>query len=409
MTDRSAGVPEISVATARRIALAAGGFGTRRGGASPTKRSLVSLVNRLGVVQVDSVNVLARAHYLPAFSRLGGYDRATLDGALAQAPRQLFEYWGHEASLLPVSTQPLLRWRMARVLDDAWGGMVRVQREHPAVVREVAQCVRAVGPVTISGIEAELAHEHPRPRTGWGWNWSVVKRAVEYLFWAGEISSAGRDATFRRRYAATESVLPAAVLASPTPTPADAQRELVAIAARAMGIATAADLADYFRLDRRATGAALADLVHAGELKLVSVPGWPATYLSAGARIPRKASATALLAPFDPLIWFRPRVQRLFGMRYRVEIYVPRDQRQHGYYVLPFLFGEHLVARVDLKADRASGRLVVAAAHPEPDMPQAAVAGLAAQLSEMAGWLGLGEVEVRAGSPLAEALAGVLP
>ena len=376
------------------MALSAQGFGRPRSSGEPGARAVADVVRRLGAVQIDSVNVLARAQYLPVLARLGPYDRAVLDACSARAPRSLFEYWGHEAALLPVGMHRLMRWRMDRVHDDAWGGMVRVQREQPELVREVAEVVRATGPVTATELEAVFSHIERGEREHWGWNWSAVKRAVEYLFWAGEITSAGRDSAFRRRYAAPEAVLPRAALAAATPSEAEAHRELIGIAARALGIATAADLADYFRMPTAATRTAISELVGAGELLEVAVPGWPATYAPAGFTVPRRIIAHALLAPFDPLIWFRPRTQRLFGMRYRIEIYTPAEQRVHGYYVLPFLHDEELVARVDLKADRASGRLMVQAAHPEGDVRVESVDALARALHEAAGWLALDEVHV---------------
>jgi hypothetical protein len=398
----------LSLEAARRVALAAQGFGRRRPTADPGTRAVADVVRRLGVVQIDSVNVLARAQYLPVLARIGPYDRTRLDDCAGRAPRSLFEYWGHEAALLPVGMHRLMRWRMDRVHDDAWGGMVRVQREQPGLVREVAEVVRATGPVTATELEAVFTHVERGERAHWGWNWSAVKQAVEYLFWAGEITSAGRDSAFRRRYAAPEAVLPRAVLAAPTPTQAQAHRELVAVAARALGVATAADLADYFRMPTAPTREAIRELVEAGELVEVTVPDWPTSYAPAGFRVPRAVEASALLAPFDPLIWFRPRTERLFGMRYRIEIYTPAAQRVHGYYVLPFLHGEQLVARVDLKADRASGRLLVHAAHPEGDVGPQSVAALARTLRETAGWLGLGAVHVAPVGDLAGRLRGEL-
>ncbi len=365
-------------------------------------------MRRLGVVQIDSVNVLARAQYLPVLARLGPYDRARLDDCSGRAPRSLFEYWGHEAALLPVGMHRLMRWRMDRVHDDAWGGMVRVQREQPELVREVAEVVRATGPVTSTELDLVFSHIERGEREHWGWNWSAVKRALEYLFWAGEITSAGRDSAFRRRYAAPEAVLPRAALAAPTPTPAQAHRELVAIAARALGVATAADLADYFRMPTAPTRDAISELLGTGELVEVTVPDWPATYAPAGFSVPRKVPASALLAPFDPLIWYRPRTERLFGMRYRIEIYTPAEQRVHGYYVLPFLHDEELVARVDLKADRASGRLLVQAAHPEGDVRPESVEALARTLTQTAGWLDLAEVHVAPVGDLAGRVRGAL-
>ncbi len=384
----------LSLADARRVALAAQGFDRPRPTGPVGARQLGDTVRRLGVVQIDSVNVLTRAHYLPLFARLGPYDRARFDACSARSPRSLFEYWGHEAALLPVGLHRLMRWRMDRVHDDAWGSMVRIQREQPDLVREVAELVRSSGPMTATDLEAGFVHVERGPREHWGWNWSAVKRAVEYLFWSGELTSAGRDSAFRRRYAAPEAVLPQAVLDAPTPQPAQAHRELVAIAARAHGVATAADLADHFRMPAAATRAAITDLVAAGELMAVEVPGWPPAYAPAGFSVPHRVRGSALLAPFDPLIWFRPRTERLFAMRYRIEIYTPAARRVHGYYVLPFLHDEALVARLDLKADRATGRLLVQAAHPEGVVSTDAVAALAHELTVMAAWLDLPQVSV---------------
>jgi len=398
----------LSLPAARRVALAAQGFGRPRPTGEPGARVVADVVRRLGAVQIDSVNVLARAQYLPILARVGPYDRARLDDCSGRAPRSLFEYWGHEAALLPVGMHRLMRWRMQRVHDDAWGGMVRVQREQPELVREVAEMVRATGPVTATELEAAFTHIERGSREHWGWNWSAVKRAVEYLFWAGEITSAGRDSAFRRRYAAPEAALPRAALAAPTPTQAEAHRELVAIAARALGVATAADLADYFRMPTAQTREAIRELVDAGDLIEVFVPDWPTSYAPADLSVPRRVRASALLAPFDPLIWFRPRTQRLFGMRYRIEIYTPAEQRIHGYYVLPFLHDEQLVARVDLKADRASGRLLVQSAHPEGEVSPESVEALAGTLHETAGWLDLAEVHVAPVGDLAGRLRAAL-
>ncbi len=406
--DRAVPRERLSPAAARRAALAAQGFDRDRPAGPVTTRQLGDVARRLGAVQIDSVNVLARAHYLPFLARLGPYDRALLDACSARAPRSMFEYWGHEAALLPVGTHRLMRWRMDRVHDDAWGGMVRVQREQPELVREVAAVVHDRGPMTATELEAVFAHVDRGPREHWGWNWSAVKRALEYLFWAGEITSAGRDSSFRRRYAAPGAVLPRAVIEAPTPTREDAQRELVLIAAGALGVATAADLADHFRLPVGDARVAIRDLVSAGQLVEVAVPGWQQAYARPDLRIPRTVAAAALLVPFDPLIWYRPRTQRLFGMRYRIEIYTPAEKRVHGYYVLPFLYGEALVARLDLKADRAAGRLVVQSAHAEGAVPAAALEALAQRLDELAGWLGLAQVQVRDAGDLAGRLAPVV-
>lgn len=396
----------LSLAEARRIALAAQGFADKPLDRPVDARALRSRVlDRVGLLQIDSVNVLQRAHYLPTFSRLGSYDTAVLDRLSAYAPRRLFEYWGHEASLLPVELWPLMQWRMERAHDDAWGGMRRIVTERPELVQAVLDDLRTRGPLSAS----QLAHhDDPRGPKGPWWDWSDVKRALEYLFWSGQVTSA-RRVRFERRYDVPERVIPAAILAQPTPAVDDAQRELLRVAARAMGVATEPDLRDYFRLPAAESKARVAELVDAGELQPVSVEGWSApAYLAPGARIPRRVDARALVGPFDSLIWERPRVERLFGMRYRIEIYVPKPKRVFGYYVLPFLLGDQLVARVDLKSDRAGDRLLVQAAHLEPGRGVSAgdvAEPLAAELAGLAGWLGLGGVTVVGAGDLAPALA----
>jgi uncharacterized protein len=379
---------KISAAEARRIALASQGFADPRPSGEPTGRDVRRVLGRIGLIQIDSVNVLERAHYLPLFSRLGPYRRDLLDRSSHYAPRRLFEYWGHEASLIPVTTQPLLRWRMERAHTDSWGGMQRVQREQPELVAEVFAEVAERGPVAAS----DLA-ERPR-RAGPWWDWSDHKRALEWLFWSGQISSARRR-RFERLYDVTERVLPRAVVDAPTPAVEDAQRDLLRIAAHGLGVAAEADLRDYFRLPADEAKLRLAELVEAGELHPVEVEGWGRTqgYLWHRARIPRSVDARALIGPFDPLVWARPRVERIFGFAYRLEIYVPAPKRVHGYYVLPFLLGDRLVARVDLKADRARGVLMVRAEHYEPDSPAEAKEALGEELSVLAGWLGLERVE----------------
>jgi len=395
---------ELSPAAARRVALAAQGFTDRRPRGTPDRRALRRVLDRTGLLQIDSVNVLMRAHYLPAFSRLGPYPTSLVDRAAYTAPRELFEYWGHEASLLPVATQPLLRWRMARAGEHSWGRMRRIAAEQPGLVAAVLAQVRDRGPIAAS----DLAQERPR-RAGPWWDWSDGKVALEYLFWAGAVTTAARRG-FERLYDLPERVLPAAVLATPTPEPADAQRELVRIAARACGVATERDLRDYFRLDVADARARIAELVEGGELLPAAVPGWRSpAYLWPGAAVPRRVSARALLSPFDPLVWERARTERLFGFRYRIEIYVPAPQRVHGYYVLPFLLGNALVARVDLKSDRQAGVLRVLGAYAEPGHPPARVAEeLAAELASMAGWLGLDDVVAAERGDLAALLRAAL-
>ena len=352
------------------------------------------------------MNVLQRAHYLPLFARLGPYDTDMLDRAAWNAPRRLFEYWGHEASLLPVAAQPLLRWRMESAYLDAWGGMRRVAEEHPDLVERVLETVGERGPVAASELAALEGDQ--RRKSGPWWDWSHTKRALEFLFWSGQVTSARRRG-FERLYDLPERVLPRAVVETPTPDVADAQRELVRIAARALGVATERDLRDYFRLPVADARARVAELVEGGELAPVQVEGWgqPA-YLDPGAKLPRSVDARALVGPFDSLVWERPRAERLFGFRYRIEIYVPAPKRVHGYYVLPFLLGDTLVARVDLKADRKAGLLLVQAAHAEPDAPPQTAEALADELELMAGWLGLGGVSVVDRGDLAPALRPAL-
>jgi uncharacterized protein len=371
----------LSSADARRVALAAQGFAEPR---RHDGRAIRRLFDRVGLIQIDSVNVLSRAHYLPGFARLGPYDRGALDRAAHYAPRRLFEYWGHEASLLPVELHPLLRWRMARAHDEAWGGMRRVARERPELLNEVLEQVREHGPLAAR----DLAEERPRPSGPW-WDWSESKKAIELLFWSGEVTSARRR-NFERMYDLPERVLPKAVLDAPTPSEEDAQRELIRLAAVAMGVAAEPELRDYFRLPVAGFRARLAELVEAQELLPVEVEGWdrPA-YLHRDARIPRRVDARALLGPFDNLLWERTRVERLFGFRFRLEIYVPKPKRVYGYYVLPFLLGDRIAARVDLKADRHAGLLRAQAVHLEPGAPPETTGALREELELLAGWLGL--------------------
>ena len=376
----------LSADEARRLALGAQGFAEPR---RADGRALSRVLARTGLLQIDSVNVLQRAHYLPVFSRIGPYDTAALDRLSHYAPRRLFEYWGHEASLLPVALWPLLQWRMARADRDAWGGMSRIAREQPALVERLLETVRDRGPghgvVAGRGRSARQARDvglvgrQARPRV------AVLERP-DHL-------GAAPDELRARSTTCPSGCSRAAIHAAPVPPADEAQRELLRRSARALGVATETDLRDYFRLPTEDTRLRLAELVEAGDLLPVTVAGWrrPA-YLDPGARIPRHVDARALLAPFDPLIWERARTERIFGFRYRIEIYVPAPKRVHGYYVLPFLLGDRLVARVDLKADRKAGVLRVQASHLEPGAPPETAAELGAELERMAAWLGLERV-----------------
>ncbi|MFI4965904.1 MAG: winged helix-turn-helix domain-containing protein [Caulobacterales bacterium] len=393
---------KLTAGEARRIALAAQGFGTPRPDGPVGRRQLLKLIDRLGVVQIDSVNVVSRTHYLPAFSRLGAYPRALLEEVAWGRKAPLFEYWAHEASLLPLASQPLFRWRMQDARDGVglWKGVARFRRERADFVEKVLAEIAARGPLSAS--ELQMGH---KGEGGW-WGWSDAKRAVEGLFWTGELTTATRRGTFERVYGLPEKVLPRAIIGLPTPPREDAQRELLRIAARAMGVATAKDLRDYFRMPVEGARARLAELVEDGSLLTVTVKGWrdPA-YLDPAARRPRRIDAQALLSPFDNLIWFRERTERMFGVRYRIEIYTPAHKRTHGYYVLPFLEGDALTARVDLKADRKAGVLIVQASHAEPWASDATPVRLAAELKLMASWLGLSSVRVERRGDLAGALA----
>jgi len=390
---------DLSARQARRIALAAQGLAARRPQGPVGRPELRELATHLGAIQIDSVNVLARAHYMPAFSRLGGYPLTLLEEEAWGKRPSLFEYWGHAASLMPLTQQPLMRWRMQRTQDRRGGHWGTFAQDRKDYIGRVLAEVERRGPVT----GGDFA-EGPR-KSGW-WNWSNGKLALEWLFAAGLIATKTRRG-FERVYDLTERVLPRAVLAQPTPAEADAHRALLMIAARALGVATEGDLRDYFRMPVAETRACLADLVEAGELQPVRVEGWrQRAYLAADAHITRTLAASALLSPFDNLIWRRERTERLFGARIRLEIYTPAHKREHGYYVLPFLLGETIAARVDLKADRKARCLLVQAAHLEPGAERAAtVASVAAELARLAAWLDLRAVAVAKKGSLASRLA----
>lgn len=381
----------LSISEARRVALAAQQFGAGNGSVRGVQ-TLASLVRKLGLLQIDSVNVLVRSHYLPLFSRCGAYAHGLLDrAAYDERRRVLFEYWGHEASLLPLELYPLLRWRMERAKrgEGTWGRLKRYASEHRSLVNAALVQIREHGALGASELEAA-----GKSSGGW-WGWSQGKEILEWLFWTGEVTTARRR-NFERLYDLTERVLPPAILAAPTPSKQEAQRSLMTIAARALGVATLRDLRDYFRLPAADAAERLKELVEAGVMVPVSVENWKQqAYLFAQARMPRNVDAQALLSPFDSLVWERQRTERLFDFVYRLEIYTPAHKRQHGYYVLPFLLGDRLVARVDLKSDRQRNRLQVKGGSVEAHVaPKQVVAPLAAQLEALAEWLGLEKVEV---------------
>jgi uncharacterized protein YcaQ len=400
-------VRELRAAQARRVALAAQGFTDPRH-TVPTMRTLDRTLRRTGVLQVDSVNVLQRAHFMPLWSRMGAYDPDLLARAQvgrARTPRRLVEYWAHVQALMPVELWPYLEHRREhyRRRRRKWGPAVA-----EGLPERLAERIRDQGAATARDLDdgAERSREH------WGWNWSEARRALDFAFMVGDLAIAGRTAQFEPVYDVPERVLPAPVLVGPALEPADQHRELVRRAARSHGVASLRCLADYYRMRVDEVRPAVADLVDAGELEPVRVEGWqrPA-YLHAEATLPRRVRARALLSPFDPVVWERERTEALFGFHYRIEIYTPAEKRVHGYYVLPFLLGDRIVARVDLKADRRAaggGLLRVRAAHVEPGAPEETADELAAELRELAAWLGLADVDVEPHGALAASLTSAV-
>ncbi|MFC5141391.1 winged helix-turn-helix domain-containing protein [Actinomycetospora rhizophila] len=405
----------MSAAQARRAAVAAQGFGgtARRG--RPSRRTIAAEVERLGLLQLDSVNVAVRAHYAPLFARLGPYDRDALDAlAWPQTPAQarrrtMVEFWVHEASLLPMADWPLFRWRMRDNEAKHARWLAGALEHHPDVLDVVLGVIAEHGPLEAGEVEKVLGSGGDRRARAYGgwWQRSDVKVACEHLFAIGELTTGTRRG-FRRVYELSERVLPPEVHAR-RPARDESMRELIRRAAAVLGVATEPDLRDHHRLPPAESRAAVAELVDAGELVPVAVEGWSApAYRTPDLRVPRRISGRALLAPFDPLIWFRARTLRLFGFHYRIGIYTPAEKRTHGYYVFPFLLDGRLVARVDLKADRAMGLLRVPGAFLEDgaDLPDEGrvAAELAAELATMAAWLDLEGVLVDGGGDLAAAL-----
>jgi len=399
-------VDQLTRLQARRIALAAQGF-CDRPHATPSMRTFDRTLERTGVLQVDSVNVLQRAHYMPLYSRMGPYDVDLLRRAAERRPRRVVEYWAHVQALMPVDLWPFMRHRMATYRSERgkWGFTADADLEP-----RVLDAVRDRGPVTARDLELEFS-TGPRTKEHWGWNWSESRKVLDYLYLVGDVAIAGRTSQFEVLYDVPERVLPAAVLDAPTPTPQEAVTELVRRAARSHGVASGACLADYYRLrlqpasGKPSAKVAIDELVEAGELTPVAVQGWKRqAYLHRDARLPRRVGARTLLSPFDPVVWERARAEALFDFFYRIEIYVPPQKRLHGYYVLPFLLGDRLVARADLKADRANRTLLVPGAFAEDHAPAETAEELATELRRLAGWLGLDDVVVGRHGDLSEAV-----
>ncbi len=397
-------MPNLTLAQARRIALAAQGLHRPRLEKPSSPRAVAAAARRLQVIQIDSVNVLIRSHYLPLFSRLGSYDRAGLDALHSRSPRRLVEYWAHEASLVPPELFPHLKAWQRRTWMGA-GSVPAAQRE--SLESAVLDLLGRGTPLTGSSVQRLLGGDDARPADGWGWRWTATKRVLEDLFARGEIGSAGRTDQFERLYAPIARVLPDAALAVASPDRTESLAVLAERAAGALGVASARSVADYFRTPVRETRSVLDALVGAGALEIVTVDaGVEPWYLHPAAARPRQARGRALLSPFDSLVFERDRLHRLFDFHYRIGIYTPAARRTHGYYVLPFLLRDSFVARVDLKADRASGRLLVRAGHAQPGAPADTAVHLADELRLLARWLELDDVVVEDRGDLASALSG---
>ena len=395
----------LSLSEARRIALAAQAFDRPRPAGPVNAGHLRRLLRQIGLLQIDSVSIVLPAHYQVPFSRLGPYDRSRLDD-LIYRERAFTEQWAHEASIIPVEHWPLIRHHLGPH-ERRWGALAKFMEEHAEYAGRVLEHIRSRGPVVAGDIDEP---DGTRGRGGGWWGWTRAKATLEGHFARGTVAIAERRAAgFARVYDLAERVVPDEHHTR-TMSREEAQRELIRLAARATGVATAADLADYYRMAPREARQRVAELASAGELRPVRVEGWrdPA-YLTAGARVPRAIGASALLSPFDPVVWYRPRAERLFDFDYRIEIYVPREKRKYGYYVFPYLLGDRIVGRVDLKADRAAGCLRVLGSYIEGHADVDTVAGpLASELRTMARWLGLDDVSVARRGSLARSLARAL-
>lgn len=391
----------LSAAAARRVALAAQGFG---GGAPPTvsTRQLSLMIRRIGLLQIDSVNVFERSHYLPAFSRLGAYDKTLLDRMTLERGGGHLEYWAHQAAIIPLRDWPLMGWRMRAYRDTYSAANSPWVAANESLLLWLRNELATRGPL----LAREIEHDANRRKGNW-WGWSDVKQGLEVLFLRGEVTSAGRS-RFERRYALTEQIIPAELLDTEVER-ADAVRTLVRTAAGALGVATRGDIADYYRMRLATAVPAIRDLVESGELIEVEIDGWrEAGYLWHDARLPRRMDAAALLSPFDPVVWYRPRTERLYDFHYRIEIYTPEPQRRFGYYSLPILLGDTVVGRIDLKADRKPGILRVQSAWAETAAPADTAERVAGLVRSAADWQGLGEITVTERGNLAGALAAEL-
>ena len=387
----------LSIADARALALAAQGFDTARPKTKATQRHVDALISRLGVIQIDSVNVLVRSQELPLFSRLGNHNRNAIPKATEQ--QKLFEYWGHEAAHLPVEIHPLFRWKMeaARLGKARHWGLTSFYDDNKTFVKRMLKHVETNGPTTARELSTRTEKRGADKKTWWDWDES--KTALEYLFLTGQLMSRGRGTDFARIYDTPERVLPMNILNAPTPTEHDARKQLLVRSAIAQGVATATDLADYYRQKPAAVKPLITELLEEGELREVAVDGWTEkAFVHRSAKLPKQLHATALLSPFDSLVWCRPRNERLFDFHYRIEIYTPKEKRKFGYYVLPFMMNGQMVGRVDLKSDRANSKLLVHSVHTEKGIKRATISdALDNELRAMALWLELDEVSNRRG------------